>query len=299
MNCILLLVSLAMGVGKNIISKAGGAAFSRTDMLLKNNIAASAAALAFAVAAAVTGAGNIDFKLMLNFPLFAISLLLGIFIMLSQMFYIYALKNEKVSVCSLIYSCGFIIPTISGAALYHESVSVPDVIGIISVLFSVYLTAGIKGIKLSRSLYPAVSAMISSGMVGVLQKIYAHKFYDKTNEGLFIAFSAMLIISLLLLTLLYVREKSFAKRKHKPAYEKANTKTVCLMTLFAVCVAGTNKLNLILSGSLPSVIFFPVINGGCIAATAITGMLVFKEKLSGKQICGIILNICSIILISM
>ena len=56
----------------------------------------------------------------------------------------------------------------------------------------------------------------------------------------------------------------------------------------AVCGAGAvNLINLYLSGKLPSIILFPILNGGVIVLSGAAALIIFKEKLSCKQYLGI------------
>ena len=54
---------------------------------------------------------------------------------------------------------------------------------------------------------------------------------------------------------------------------------------------------LILSGILPSQLFFPLINGSTIVLSSLVSVLVFKEKLTARQTVGLvggILSLCAI-----
>ena len=281
MNYLLLAITLILGTSKNIISKAGGTPFSGKDALLNINIMTAVAAL---IIFGVSGISLSD----VSAVFIIISALYGVFIMLSQMLYISALKREQVSVCSLIYSCGFITPTIVGAVCYSEPIVVFDIIGVIIMLAAVYLVSGFeKGHKVSKYLIMAFGAMFSAGMVGVFQKVCIKTYgAGSVNSCLFVAFAVMLVISLVL---------KLTSREKAP---KLHRNTITLMLIFAVAVVFQNKLNLFLSGEFPSMLFFPTINGGCIALTAIFAMLMFKEKLTKKQVLGVALSIISIILIS-
>ncbi len=42
---------------------------------------------------------------------------------------------------------------------------------------------------------------------------------------------------------------------------------------------------------LPSIVFFPVVNGGLILMTAVVSVVVFHERLKVKQIAGLILGV--------
>ncbi len=281
MNYLLLAITLILGTSKNIISKGGGAPFSGRDALLNINIITAVLALI------IFGAGGVGFSEM-GVGLIIISAFFGVFIMLSQMLYISALKKEQVSVCSLIYSCGFIIPTFFGALYYDEKILIFDIIGVIVMLEAVWLVSGYeKKQKVSKYLIMAFGAMFSAGMVGVCQKVCIKTFGSgRVNDCLFVAFAFMLVISVII------------KLASKEKAAKPHGVTALLMLLFGVAVVFQNKLNLFLSGEFPSMLFFPTVNGGCIALTSIFAWILFKEKLTKKQLLGVVLSLISIFLIS-
>lgn len=281
MNYLLLIITLILGTSKNLISKGGGAPFSGREALLNINIITAVIALI------IFGAGGVGFSEM-SIGFIIISAFFGVFIMLSQMLYISALKREQASVCSLIYSCGFIIPTFFGAFYYDEKILIFDIIGVIIMLAAVYLVSGFeKGHKVSKYLIMAFGAMFSAGMVGVFQKVCIKTYgAGRVNSCLFVAFAVMLVISLVL------------KLTSRENASKLHRKTIVLMLLFAVAVVFQNKLNLFLSGEFPSMLFFSTVNGGCIALTSIFAWIIFKEKLTKKQVAGVVLSLISIFLIS-
>ena len=56
-----------------------------------------------------------------------------------------------------------------------------------------------------------------------------------------------------------------------------------------------NVINLKLSGIIPSQLFFPLINGSVIILTSFASLILFKEKLSNKQLVGLFGGIVSLI----
>ena len=68
--------------------------------------------------------------------------------------------------------------------------------------------------------------------------------------------------------------------------------------VLAAAMVTVNKLNLYLSGALPGAVFFPCINGGNMALTAVAAAIVFREKLRPSQIAGVIGAAAAIVLIA-
>ena len=55
--------------------------------------------------------------------------------------------------------------------------------------------------------------------------------------------------------------------------------------------------NLKLSGLLPSQLFFPVVNGSAIILSSVMSVLLFKEKLTKRQVVGLLGGIISLVAI--
>ena len=229
MNYILTAVSVILGTGKNITSKLGKEYFADINGCARVN------AITSVIGCIVFMLSFGNWSKSCSAVFFILSFLYGLCTFLSQIFYIKAVKDGPVSVCSLIYSCGFIIPTVFAAIAFKENVTLLKIVGILLLVLCTILASYQKE-KTDKYnwLIPACLAMLSSGTVGVLQKT-VRQFYPKwyMDEYLFLAFTFMLIISIT------------AMKLSKPVYREFNRRYIHILTLFlAVCVVGANKLNL-------------------------------------------------------
>ena len=287
-NYILLLVSLILGVTKNIIPKSGKKDFSGFDNLMSVNIITAIIGIIIFVLS------GIDFAMMKGIPFIALAFLYGLCTLGSQSLYMVATQTGSVSVCSLIYAACFIIPTVFTAVCYDEKFSVFRIIGIILMLLSVILIS-IKGEKNTNSskkyLIFAFLAMICAGSVGIMQKAFSH-LYNGTgiNEYLLLAFFFMFLFSLI--GKIIIQKKENESIKH-------NKNFYILAVVLSLSVVVANKLNMFLVGALPGLIFFPIINGGTIMFSAIVSKYLFKEQLSFMSWCGIVIGIFAIVLIAL
>ncbi len=70
--------------------------------------------------------------------------------------------------------------------------------------------------------------------------------------------------------------------------------------VIACGVAGCayNRLNVMLSGALDSVIFFPIFNGSVILITTVAGVFLFGERMKRGQVIGFVLGALSLILVA-
>ena len=288
LNYILLSISVALGITKNIISKAGKNAFKGLENLLFSNIITAVLALI------IFGISGLQLSLFKDITFIIMVVLFGFCTMLSQMLLIIAMEKGSASICSLLYSCGFLIPTVFGTVYYKEAISVLWVTGIVLLLVGIFAAVGsIDRSKNKGWIVPAVLAMTCSGTVGVLQKLFRIENPNgDIDTFLFTAFGVMLIISLIGMLLVRGRLERDANHEEKPRYY------FVFFLALAVSVVFANKLNLFLSGVLPGIIFFPCVNGGCIALSSVASNLFFKEKLKPLQWIGVFLSVIAILLIA-
>lgn len=91
-------------------------------------------------------------------------------------------------------------------------------------------------------------------------------------------------------------EESAASRRGA-AGNKAKWIALFLMVTGGVCAALNNKLNLYLSGVMPSMIFFPLVNGGGLILTTLSAFLLFRERLSLRQWIGLAAGFLAVLLL--
>ena len=280
----MLVASLGCAVGRNVFSKLGGDRFSGLSNVIGTNIFTAVLAIA------VFGITMPDFSLITP-EIIIFALVYSLLSMLSPCLHIIAMEKGSVSVCSLIYGCAFLPPTIFGMFFRREMPGVFAVVGILLVISAMFLTTGKPG-KGGGFVFISLAAMLASGGVGIVQTLFSNTHEQSLqNELLFTAFTFNLIISTVLLLVLRVGKQQASFKLDRRYFVPA--------TLLAACVVGQNTINLVLSGNLPSVLMFPVISGGGIAVTTVLSRLVFKERLKARQIAGICVAIAAIVLIYM
>lgn len=203
---ILLLLSLCLGVSKNIISKWGEKSFGFLNGLMSVNIITSIVAL-FVFATGISGIGSAVT------PLFILmALLYGIFTLASQSFYITTVKGGSVSICSLIYASCFIIPTVYSVIRNGETVSLYKGLGIAFMIFSVILVSLKNKTDKSfsqKSIKYTLLAMCSAGSVGILQKEFGNIYpQNLLDTFLLLAFFFMLTASAILKIFISAKSKN-------------------------------------------------------------------------------------------
>ena len=285
-SALLLFISATLTATRNVLTK-GYAGFS-----IKNREF-------FGIQSTIFGAGGIaliivnafDFKGLAPITIF-LGIIYGIMLLCAQWFYTLALTQGKTAVCATIYSFGFILPTLSGAIIWKESMTIFAVLGILTVIPVLIISSTAKkGNKQNGSkkyLLPVVIAFLCSGGLGIVQKIQQKTEYaDQKSSFILVAFILSFVISLLFFLA--------KKRGNQKITHKNSLSCVVVGSFFAVC----NLLNTHLAGTLDSAIFFPAINIGSIAISVILSAIIYKERLTKRDILVLFLGGLAILLVNL
>lgn len=189
----------------------------------------------------------------------------------------------------LISTCGMIIPTLYGTLVYKEAASLFQIIGFILMPIGFYFGANPKKsekIKAKWAKYVFI-CFFSNGMQGILQKAIIRSEHPE-ESGMFLL--SAFFISAVILFVLYLL------RREKADVRKGFIRKYSLSAIVGIADAFQHKVNTALCAVLPSIICFPVMNGGSIAGATIVSVLAFHERMDKKQILGFILCVGSIIL---
>jgi len=215
-----------------------------------------------------------------------LALVFGVFTALSALYKMLSLSNGPMHITLLITTSSMIIPTMSGV-FFGEHFSIQKLIAVLVLIFFIYISLGkTEDTKINKKwVIFCLLAFIFQGGIGVLQKIHQNSVYkDEANGFLLVAFICSLIYS-------RIRTKKSFK---EVGFEK---KHILLAIVCGVCTYAMNILNLKLSGLLPSQLFFPLVNGSAIVLSSLFSVLIFKEKITKKQLIGLIGGILSLIAI--
>lgn len=212
-----------------------------------------------------------------------------------------AMELGSVSLSSLFYSCGFILPTIFGAVYYNEEINAMHIVGIalivVSFSFSIKKEQG-KSFNLGW-LFSALAGLFFSGMLAILQKIFASEYAGcKLDNFLCVAFAFIIIMSAIATLLAWFYKERKVQQKEATIEENVDKKVLIRRYGFTVLLGFVmgllNKTNTFLAGALPSVLLFPIMNGGVILTTTVCSMFIFGEKLSKMQKIGLLVGILGI-----
>ncbi len=213
----------------------------------------------------------------------------GFLLILSQWMLTIALGLGNTSVCSVVYSMGFLIPTVSGTLFWNEPFTVLQGIGLIAALSAITLTVRKDNSNLGgkKFVLAIVSATAASGGLGIMQKVQqASPTANQEAAFLTVAFMVAFTFSF------------FAFLLCRPCL-KPQFKSAIIPAVTGICFGGANVCNTLLAGRLPSAVFFPTQNILTILLSSVAGIIIFKEKSTLKTILITILGIIAVILFTL
>lgn len=216
----------------------------------------------------------------------------GIFTMLAQWLYTVALGKMPVSVCAMVYSFGFIIPTVFGTIAWNESIGAFKIISVLLCIVTIVLSSFKSGGDDKKSevgaVLPLVISMIASGGLGVVQKFQQKSDYSSE-------IGAFLLIAFLLAGIVSIIFALFAKNETE-ATENRKQGLYISVVIVGAAMAAANIANTLLAGRLPSVIAFPITNVGVTLASLFVSVIFLKEKISKRQIFAMVAGIAAVIM---
>ena len=221
---------------------------------------------------------------------------------------------EALKGCSLIVSQMFsvgalFIPCLIGIFLFDEPMSLWQWIGLALFMVSMYFliapakkeTEDSPKQKMSvKTLVMLLLSLISGGFVMVLQKVFAVLVPDgnvATYSFLMFALNALL---------LYACYAVLAFQKTKQTVEKSDRGWKPLSKVLLICggflalaVFAINQLVTTIAKTVPSAILYTVSYAISILITLLVGVFYYKEKLTLKNVVGIVLCLSSILIINL
>lgn len=211
----------------------------------------------------------------------------------SMVGYVMAVSCGSLAITAVVKSYALIIPTIFGVLVWGEKLELHQYIGFVCILVSLFLVGGDFGkeeAKLSlKWLFFTVISFFGEGFCSVTQKTQQKTFDGKYDSSFMVASLAMVIAVFMVYILIKERENL-----------KNNLKAGLFPALYGGIGNGATNLIVLAVPAvlLPAAVFFPVLSAGQIVLTSVLSVLVYKEKLAGKQVVAILFGVAAIILLN-
>ena len=284
---LLLAVSIILAVGKSSLynSYAQKSEPTMASTFLFN-------AMSYGVAAAIALTGMLISLETISFTTVICAFFYAIIVISLQTISITAMRVGAMSTTSICVMYGMIIPSVAGPIFWKEPIGVLQIVGILMMVVSLWLIKGKTPTEQRNTSKKwailAVFAFFLSGMAGVMEKI--HQSTEAAGEKLsFVSIACTFMFVFSITARIAVHRKS----------EKVLTKSMVLIAAFSGLVIGLySTVNLILSGNLDSMIYYPIANGGAMLLTVLVSAIVFKEHFDKPRIIGTVTGLLGILCLS-
>lgn len=248
------------------------------------------------------------FHIIANSTTIWLGLAYGCITVLYILFQIVATNTGPLSYTTVMISLSTVITALSGAIFYKESLNILKIIGIIFMIFCFVLAIDRSKdqdvVKSKIWFFFSILSFFCCAGVGLLQKAHQESTGKEQIVGfLFYSFLFATLSSffLYLLFLILEKKKIIPIKEEDKIGKLSGKKFVILCIIYAILsgfsYAAVNQINLYLIGVVDSAIFFPIANGGNLILVALISFIIFKERLTAKQIVGLILGFISCILL--
>ena len=231
-------------------------------------------------------------------PWFGLSLITGFWFIFTYLLMTASTQRSGVTVTSLSSKLSVVLPTLAGVVLFHERLNFVATMGIVMALVALVLVVGgKKGNAINHGdAKHCVSTMgllplfifFGTGTGDILMKLTEQR--NGGNMGFMIAFIYFIAMLFGILIVVYDLVQGKSKWQWKSALGGIGLGVINFFSTF--CVYHAMRC-------FDNVVLFPIYNIGVVSVTALTGWLLFKEKLTWKNYLGLAIAIIAVILITL
>lgn len=201
-----------------------------------------------------------------------------------------AMSSGPVAVTTLLGNSSLVISILVSLIVWDERVSPEQITGVLLLLLGTMLCTYKKSSGEYSTKWKILSIifMIMAASVGITFKAFSKSGFREDAGSMMFLSSIVMVISFVIMC-------AFSDGFHLPETMELPKRRFMMYALLSGALSCLyNRLNIFTSGRIDAVIFFPGFNGGVVLLSAILSVIFCGEKLSGKQIAGIILGIAGI-----
>ena len=224
-------------------------------------------------------------------PWFGLSLVTGFWFIFTYLLMTTSSQRSGVTITSLSSKLSVVLPTLAGVLLFHEKLNLMATTGIVLALTALFLVVGGKNnsSKTGKTnwLLP-ILIFFGTGTGDILMKLTEQR---NTSEdmGFMIAFIYLIAMLFGLALVGFDLVKGKSRWQWKSAVGGIGLGVINFFSTYFVY----KSMRL-----FDNVVLFPVYNIGVVSLCALTGWLLFKEKLTWKNYLGLAIAIVAVILIT-
>lgn len=209
-------------------------------------------------------------------------------------FNLMALTSQRngLSVASVASKMSLVVGVLFGIFYYGESANYIKIIGIVLALVAVYLASTKEGqaVKKKGSLLFPILVFLGSGCIDTSLKFFETEYVEKGGVPIF---SATIFASAFLFGLLFLGAK-IIKGEFKFHYKNILGGILLGVPNYFSIVYLLKALN---AEGMESSTAFTVNNVGIVVLSTLLGLVLFREKLSLKNVLGVLIAVVSVYLV--
>ena len=229
---------------------------------------------------------------LVNEPWFGLSILTGFWFIFTYLLMTASTQRSGVTVTSLSSKLSVVLPTLAGVVLFSEKLNFVATMGIVLALVALVLVVGGKNatdkdIKINWLL--PVLIFFGTGTGDILMKLTEQQ-NSSDDMGFMIAFIYFIAMLFGFLVVAFDLIRGKSKWQWRSAIGGIALGVINFFSTF--CVYNAMRC-------FDNVVLFPIYNIGVVCLTALTGWLLFKEKLTWKNYLGLAIAIIAVILITL
>lgn len=201
-----------------------------------------------------------------------------------------ALASGPASITAFVGCSSLLVSTAVGIIAFQEKISPLQIIGTILLITALFLSISPKAEKAKRSwkLW-CMLFFLCSGAVGII-----FKFHQASENAAQV--NGMMLVASITSAVAFALTSVIVSNKQLHGSPKIPQCAVVFILCCGIASCGYNRLNISLTGLLPSIVFFPTFNGSVILLTSLLSAIFFKEKLKKAQLIGLILGVFALML---
>ena len=226
-----------------------------------------------------------------------LGMLFGILNLISGVTYTLGLKHGPMSLSALIILGGsMIVSTVMGMLCFSESASILQIGGIVIMLICMVLVSDTKvdtNITASWLIIVAVSGFFN-GLLGIVQKLQGNSLYPE--EKMEFLLWTFIFCSIFNVIWLLINSKT---GKKEPVTIKLKGLLLVSALIVGLTTAAQHIINLKLVTEMPAAVFFPICSGGRILISTLVDIVIFRERLSVRQVISFVLGFAAIMIIAL
>lgn len=208
----------------------------------------------------------------------------GVLYLISFILLQFNTEKHGIVLSSIFMKLGLLVPFVMSVVLFNEVPTAVQISGFIIAVAAIIIINLKKDGSNSRFGICLILLLLLGGSADAMSKVY--EFYgptELTNQFLFFTFITAFILCVILAVI----------RKEKP------TKTDILFgAVIGIPNFFSSKFLISALESIPAVAAYPTFSVATILAVTITGIFIFKEKLSKLQMFALLLIIAALILLN-